>query len=280
VITVRPMALEDLEAAMDVSARAFELDIAAPHARDRWRERVLYTFRTDPAGAFVAEADGEIVGVAEALVRERLWVLSLLTVDPGRQSGGAGRGLFEAALGYGPADGPGLIVASDDPRALRLYGGAGFSPIPTFNAFGVVDPARFGRPDPEIELVPADEVESLAQVAREVRGAPLTRELHYARSRGETIFRLADRGFVVATRGEGIWSLAARDAQSATRLLRRGLAHAAGADPIRIRWITESQGWAIAAASEAGMQISPYGALFVRGEPGTLDPFLPSGPFA
>lgn len=273
---------------MDISARAFEFDISEPAARDRWRGRVLYTLITDRGGAFVAVLDGEIVGVAEAMVRERLWVLSLLAVDPSRQSAGAGSALLQAALSYRGNTSAGndsvvdaaLIVASDDPRALRLYRQAGFELRPTFDARGVLDAVGLGEPDPDIAVTGIDELESLAQLTREVRGAPLTGELAYALERGATIFRLTERGFVVAMPANGIWSLVARDEEAARRLLRRGLLHAAGPDPIRVRWITESQRWALALARELGMELTPNGALCVRGERGTLGPFLPSGPFA
>lgn len=282
-VAVRLMTHDDIEQATDVSARAFELDLDQPGARDRWRQRVAHISRTDPGGAFVAETGGEIVGVAEAMVREKLWVLALLTIDPAQQGAGIGRMLFDAALTYrgsAPGGGPGLIVSSDDPRAVRLYERAGFELTPTFTATGVVDPDVFGDPDPEIEVVGIEQLDRLEQVARLVRGAPMTLELPHALARGSTIFTLADRGYAVATPGDGIWSLTASDERSARRLLRRGLAHAAGLDPVRVRWITAAQEWAFEIVRDAGMSVTAHGGLCVRGRPGTLHPFLPSGAFA
>src|SRR5690242_463654 len=114
VLTVRPFELSDLHEAGDVSAAAFEFDISDPALGDRWRGRLAHTLRTDPEGCFVAEQDGRVVGVAQAMVRERLWCLSLITVDPGVQSGGVGRALMDATLEYGREEtDSGLIVASD-----------------------------------------------------------------------------------------------------------------------------------------------------------------------
>ena len=45
--------------------------------------RVAHLQRTDPGGAWVADAEGEIVGIALALVREGIWGLSLFAVARG-----------------------------------------------------------------------------------------------------------------------------------------------------------------------------------------------------
>ena len=53
----------------------------------------------DPGGAWVAERDGALAGAALALLREGLWGLSLLVVDPPAQGAGAGRELLRAGVG-------------------------------------------------------------------------------------------------------------------------------------------------------------------------------------
>ena len=83
------------------------------------------------------EDGGELTGAAIALVREGVWGLSLLVVRPGRQSSGLGRALLDRALAYGDAVRGGIILASPDPRALRLYARAGFELHPTVDATGV-----------------------------------------------------------------------------------------------------------------------------------------------
>ncbi len=123
----------------------------------------------------MAVRDGQIVGVAQVMVRERLWCLSLITVKPDAQSGGAGHALMQSALNYGTHADCGLIVASDDSRALRLYGLSGFRLLPTFQADGLIDRAALPRPDRRVREAGLIELEELAPISREVRGAPRTR---------------------------------------------------------------------------------------------------------
>ena len=97
----------------------------------------------------MAEAGGDVIGAAQAIQRERLWCLSLLAVQPGGQSAGAGRALMKAALTYGDST-HGMIPSSNDPRALRLYRLAGFTLLPTFEAEVVAERLFFapsGRGD-------------------------------------------------------------------------------------------------------------------------------------
>ena len=74
----------------------------------------------------------------------------------------------------------------------------------------------------------------------------------------------------------GCWWRATSEAASA--LLWHALAIADG--PTRVRWITGAQQWAIEPLVRARLQLTAYGALCVRGTPGTLQPFVPSVPFA
>jgi len=270
----------DLGAVAELTAAAFSWEPGDDLAERRWRERIAYPFTTDPDGAFVAELDGRVIGVAEAIVRERLWVLSMFAVQPGIQSGGAGRALIERVIGYGRDDtDAGLIVSSNDPRALRLYASAGFALQPTLRADGEVDRRALPRARSEIrEHGDADDLESLAVLARGIRGAPYTGELRFALGRGARLLRLRDRGFAVAGEDGSLWLLVASDEEAATALLWHALAMAEGATGVR--WITGAQQWAIDALVQARLQLTAHGALCVRGTPGTLQPFLPSAPFA
>jgi GNAT superfamily N-acetyltransferase len=269
-----------MDAAALVGAAAFGFELSEPERAGRWRSRLAHGLSTDPDGCFVAEHEGRIVGAAQALLRERLWILSLLVVDPDAQSTGAGRELLRRTLELAAPGSPGLIVSSNDPRALRLYGRLGFSLRPSFTAEGVVDRSALPAPDPAVHGAGEDDLDDLAAISREVRGAPHTQELRYAIGRGAQLLRLGDRGYVVALPPHGIWMLAARDDEAARTLLWSGLAAAATTEPVRVGWITGVQDWAVDVILRAGLRLSAYGALGVRGEVGPLRPYLPTAPFA
>lgn len=274
------MVASDLPAVLAVSAAAFGKDLSDAGERAAWRQRLTHPWETDPAGAFVEERDGRVVGVAQAIRRERLWVLSLLTVDPETQSRGSGRALLKAALSYAPGCTGRLIVSSNDPRAMRLYGLSGFQLLPTFEARGTLDRRKLpaGLPDPT--PVAAGELDRLEPIARAVRGAPHTPDLAIALDRGGLILRLGDEGYVVTRGGGGIFTLLARDGEVARALLWAGLAAGGDGEDGAVRWMTGAQDWAVGVVLRAGLQLAPYGALAVSGRPGTLRPFIPSGPFA
>ena len=279
---VRRMEMSDLPAAAAASAAAFDVDVSEEAAARRWSDRIAYPLTRDPDGALVAERDGRVIGVAQVLLRERLWCLSLLTVEPGGQSAGAGRALLDRALRYDEGTDAGLIVSSNDPRALRLYAQAGFSLLPTLETDGDVDRRALPRLNGAVRDGDPADLERLAAISRGVRGAPHTAELEYALSQGGRLLCAADRGFAVALAGHGVWLLVARDDEAARSLLWAALAHIGAREPQRpiVRWVTGDQQWAIDVLVRAGLRLTAYGALCVRGDPGPLRPFLPSGPFA
>lgn len=277
---VRRMEPSDVAEAAAVAAASFDIDISAPLAGERFRERLAHLLSTDPEGAFVAVRGGRIVGAAEAMLRDGVWCLSLLAVAPSQQSTGAGRSLFERALRYGNGATAGLIVGSNDPRALRLYGRAGFALLPTFDAAGPLDRRALPPPHPGVREDDDPDLELLEPVSREIRGASYTPELRLVLAQGGRLLRLRDRGFAVAHPTFGVWLLVARDEQAAVALLWSALALAGDVDRPCLRWITGDQEWAIAVALQAGLRLSAAGALCVRGRPGPLRPFVPSGPFA
>lgn len=277
-LRVRPMRATDITAVAELAAAAFSRDISDERAAQRWRERVAYPLGTDPAGAFVAERDGHVIGVAEAMARERLWCLSLFAVRPGIQSAGAGAALFDHAVAYRTDTDGGLIVSSNDPRALRLYARRGFSLIPTFGAEGEVDRRRLPARTGSVREDEGRELESLAALTRTIRGAPYGVELAFALKQGGRLLRIGDRGFTVIAEGGRVWTLVARDEEAATTLLWNALALTGG--EASVRWITGEQPWAIDVIVRARLRLTAYGALCLRGTPGTLRPFLPSAPFA
>jgi len=280
VIEIRALEPADLPAAARLSAAAFGFDITHPDKSRRWQSRLEHTLNSDPGGSFVAEREGEVIGIAQAMRREELWCLSLLTIDPGAQSRGAGRELLARVLEHGAGARAGLIVSSNDPRALRMYARAGFSVLPTLQAEGRLDRRALPPPDPELREGGSGDLQFLAAISREIRGAPHTQELEFALRQGAQLFVLTDRGFSVAMPGEAPWLLVARDEQAAHSLLNRALLATGNSDEVGVRWITAGQDWALDLLVRSRLSLHAGGALCVRGEPGPLRPFLPSGPFA
>ena len=276
---VRPMAEDDIHEVAIVTAEAFATDISSDAARRAWEQRLLHSLRSDPDGSFVSERDGIVTGAAQAVVREQLWILSLMAVSPTLGAGGEGRALMQSTLDYGRGSTGGLIVASSDPRALRLYASSGFALEATFKATGTIDPALIPGRHPAITPVPRSELGTLGPISRAARGAAHTPDLEVALFRGSSISRLEDRGFVVTMPGRGVWALAARDERAATALLWHALDEVQD-ESIDIGWISGRQQWAIDVLVAARISITDYGALCTRGAVGPLHPYIPSPPFA
>lgn len=272
----------DLPGASAASAAAFGLDLSEGGNGHSWPRRIAQPFETDPDGCFVAERrdDGEIVGLSQAMLRDRLWILSMLTVAPDAQGSAAGRALFDAALAYGSESDDGLIVSSSDSRALGLYASAGFSLRPALDAVGRVDGAALPSASEAIAPVSVDDVDDLADISRAVRGGSHAPELRFALAQGWPVLRHGDRGFVaVAPPFARVWLLVARDEAAARALLVAALELLAGHDEIVVRWIAGSQDWAVETALASGLRLRIGAAIAVRGEPGPLRPYIPSGPF-
>jgi predicted N-acetyltransferase YhbS len=277
---VRPMTPADIGQVATVTAEAFDTDISTAEARRAWEGRLMHSLRHDPDGSFVSVRDGVVTGSAQAVIREGIWILSLMAVSPTLGQGGEGRALMQSALGYDQGCAGGLIVASDDPRALRLYASSGFALEATFRATGSLDPASIPEPHPAISSVAAGDLASLGPISRAARGAAHTPDLDVALLRGASVSRLEDRGFVVTMPGRGVWTLAARDEEAATALLWHGLTEVRDEQAIDIGWITGRQQWAIDVVVAARLSIANYGALCTRGTVGPLYPYIPSPPFA
>ncbi|HWI73682.1 MAG TPA: GNAT family N-acetyltransferase, partial [Baekduia sp.] len=154
VTVARLMTDADVPAAAAVGRAALDAMIpdefrpsdAAEEARmaARSQTRVRHLRELDPEGAWVADQDGEVVGVALALVREGLWGLSLFGVKPGLQGQGVGGPILDGALRLAQRDDvdAGIILSSTDPRAMRRYFRAGFRLLPCVAAAGAINRAR------------------------------------------------------------------------------------------------------------------------------------------
>lgn len=283
-VVVRPMRRDDVpgaQAVADVAMReaGTRYGWVTPEVDDEGRARAqarhAHLLATDPDGCWVAEAGGRVVGIGLALVRERLWFLSLLAVDREVQAQGVGARLLEGTLRTAEGLPAGLIMASSDPKALRRYARAGFALLPGYEATGTVDrsllPATPGVRDGDWDT----DAERCDDLGRRLRGAGYGPDLPYLRDQG---FRLlvADDGFAVLRDG-GLKLLAAGDPATAQALLWAALAESTG--EVEVAPLTADQQWGIDVVLQARLSLRPGTSMCTRGAVGPLSPYVPSGAY-
>jgi GNAT superfamily N-acetyltransferase len=278
------MVLDDTPAVAGSMRDAF-VDLARrmggepPHwpALETTYPRIRHLIETDPQGAWVAVEGDRVVGSALALVREGVWGLSLLVVLPSHQSGGAGRALLERTLAYAEGCRGAIILASEDPRALRAYSRAGFAMRPAVDAVGPVK----RRPDAPADVRPGrwpEDRELVDRAGRAVRGAGHGADVPAWLAMGGRLFVHDGGGFAVVNRGE-LKVLAAGEPEIAAALLRAALREVPDGTEAEVEFITAGQDWAVPIVLEAGLDLRPAGAVFVRGDVGPMAPYLPSSAY-
>lgn len=252
----------------------------APEDVENRKARYKHFLRHDPGGAWVAEDDGRVSGVAISLVRERVWVLSLLAVNADHRNTGLGKNLLERALAYGDGCEGAMIASSQHPAAMRRYASAGFDLHPTLTASGVVRreaiPSGLAVRDGEEQ-----DLELAAEVDRAVRGGahgPDLEHLLVTSCRLLVAERPSGRGYAAEWNGSPA-VLAATDPVVARDLLWACLQRTPPGEKTEVNWITGRQNWSVPVALGAGLSLSPAGPICTRGNLGPLAPYLPSGPF-
>jgi GNAT superfamily N-acetyltransferase len=288
VTSIRALTEADVEAAAQVQVAAFddldrrmgeELPATSEERWDRVRGRIRHFLIHDPGGSWVSTSDdGEVTGVALASVRGDLWGLSLLVVRPGGQSGGAGRLLLDASLTYADGCDRAVILASRDPRAVRLYATSGFDLHPQMSAAGVPDlrqlPASVARVRP-IEPGDAALLERVDQQVRRATRGPDHELLGH--NTGFVCDDDAGTGYAYVTAGGYLTTLAASDERTASDLLWRCLQEVGSTGPAaNVSDLGANQQWAIRVALQARLSLTPRGPVLWRG--GSPPPaYLPSG---
>jgi ribosomal protein S18 acetylase RimI-like enzyme len=285
VVEIRPIRLEDVaeaevvwnEAITDVRRRQ-HLPIAErdPASARRMQTRVGHLLGTDPNGSLVAAEGARVLGVAQALIRERFWVLSLFGVHPTCQTRGIGRQLLDHALSYG-GEFAGTILSSRDPRAMRRYALAGFELHPATTAWGHVQRSKLPaaprvRPGDHCDLAWIDEID------RNLRGASHGADLPFLLDQGAHLLVIEGAGYALV-HGDSPVFLGARTEVEAQELLAGALATVPDDQVAEVNWITAPQQWAIQTVLTAGLELYPQGPVMLRGRTRPPVPYLPSGAF-
>lgn len=285
-VEIRPMTPDDVPASEAVWHEAW-LDLrrryhvsglpeaeVTPKMAAHVQARLERFLATDPGGSFVAVNGERVVGLAQALVREDLWVLSLFGVAVDAQEQGVGRRLLDASLPYGEGM-RGIIVASRDPRAARRYAAAGFTLHPAVTGWGRVKPEGLPAPD-GVRPASVDDFEWMGAVDREVRGASHGVDFDTMAEDGCRFLGVGREGYVVV-RGDRYGPLAAVDEDVAAALLAAALREAPTDTEVEVGWLTARQQWAIGVSLAAGLELHPVGPVFLRGFDEMPGPYLVSG---
>jgi len=289
---VRPMVEGDVAAVEQLTDESYvELDRRthrtgwpepAPRTAEQavgWSARVSHLVGTDPRGAWVAEDRSGLLGVVLSTRRDLTWTLAAYAVRPADQGRGVGRQLLDAASGYGSGCLRAMLIASEDPLALRRYRLAGFTlhpmmllwgPVPR-SALPVVDRVREGS---------AGDTDLMDSVDRQVRDAAHGRDHEVLARRYRLV--VADRstgsGYAYASPSGQPYLLAATNRRTATDLLWECLA---GSDPIRpvaVANVSAANDWAIDVGMACRMELWTRNYLALRGMKPPV-PYLPSGMF-
>lgn len=275
---VRPMREGDLEAFADITATSYyEVDartyqrawpdpVRRPPARNgAWVARTRAALRTDPAGCWVAEVDGQVVGGAVSRVRELMWILASFAVAPAHQGRGIGTQLMAAAMQHGRGCLRGMFAASADPGAVRRYRLAGFDLHPQMLLTGVVDRSAI----PVVERVReggAADVDLLDSVDRRTRGAAhlSDHELLLAQFRLVVADHTTGSGYAYVDADGSPALLAATNRRTAAKLMWEALASSAPGAQVSVHHITAANAWALDVGLAAHLAIHQNGYLCVR----------------
>lgn len=171
-MATRPARLEDLPELHGI----FERAVGELYGRHRFRPPEVsrsafvglhaHMLEHDAERFWVAEAEGKPIGFGASIVRDDVWFLSALFVEPDRQASGIGKELLRLAW---PSEEAGVrrrltILDSFQPVSTGLYSHAGLLPVtPVLNLGGV--PTAADRPELEPSEPVADDLLALDRAA-------------------------------------------------------------------------------------------------------------------
>lgn len=213
-VVVRTITERDVERAGDVDFAAFQ-DAALRHGAaptvttpGDCRSYVRHLLAFEPLGGVVAEAGGDVIGLAWVHVRGPVATLGPVAVDPSHQACGVGRRLVERCLSLAGARTPQvrLVHESYNAPALGLYLRLGFrvvSPLLELELPAARTVAALPPPSGVVvrDAVAADRARVVDRDARAF-GAPRPQNVDLYLERGRAV--VAERGRMLAGYALGI----------------------------------------------------------------------------
>jgi GNAT superfamily N-acetyltransferase len=279
-VEIRPMRDGDVVDAdrvcVDVLYTTFAGEEEAVRAA-RQHARIRHLLDTDPGGAWVAERDGRVEGVALALIREGVWGFSLFGVAAALQGRGVGRELFARCWEYGAGARGHLVLSTTNPQAMGIYARTGLPIRPCVAAAGIPDLSRAPDVDDVVEAGEAG-LPLADAIGRKLRGAGHGRDIPVPMAHGARLLVYEDRAFAVA-RASNLIMLGARDERAAQHVLWAVFATAGPGATVNVDFLTAGQDWALPVCLDARLALSPDGPMFAGGTLGPLAPYIPSGAY-
>jgi hypothetical protein len=309
-LTYRPVRPNELEACADIWRTSINDYIVPlgqheiPPETNQVGRLLGHLHSTDPDRFVVATmgsegADERVVAFTSAIVRERLWYLSMLFVLPELQGAGVGRQLLARVL---PADGEQVRSTATDsaqPISNALYASYGIAPrMPLLNLVGLpVRPAVFAQLPSGIVPVPFEEiaagqlggpghgdlVRAIDGLDREIVGLAHPQDHRYLRaeSRRGWLYHGPDRtpvGYGYASESGRLGPVAVRDPD----LLAPVLGHLTSAVNPRgafAMWIGGAADRALVPMLQAGFRLEDFPVLLCWDRPyADFSRYLPNSP--
>jgi ribosomal protein S18 acetylase RimI-like enzyme len=242
---------------------------------------------SDPDGYFCAVEGGQIRGMVSALVRGRVWYLSMFFVLPGDQGRGVGRALLQRALAYGDGSGVDVrcVLSSLDPRAQARYVMAGMAPRwPIYGLSG--DAAAVARLEARVghDLRPRElspDLGAAEKLVAEAFGDRRAHDLAHWRSDGGSAVAIERDGGLAAfafRRGQRIGPAAARDETALLEAVTAAAVAAAGDGKSVTMRVPGACASLLEALVTSGFHIGNI-TVFLSSRPyGRPELYLPSGP--
>ncbi|MGY2874513.1 putative N-acetyltransferase YhbS [Marmoricola sp. URHA0025 HA25] len=270
---IRQMGPDDVDQAERLSDEAFSpmaepgmSTNRTPEQQEQWRVRAAHLVGTDPAGCWVAEQDGQMVGFATSFRRDLIWFLATYAVRPDLQGAGLGRALLDASLTHARGCLRGMLSSSRDPRAFRRYRLAGFTLHPQMYLVGGVDRTAI----PVVEHVrEGDEsdfalLDSLDRQRRDAAHGP-DHAILLSQNRLVVVDRPSGAGYAYIAADGKPAVVCASDRRTASELLWEAVASAPPDATLTVPHLTAANEWAIDVGLAAGLAVHTAGYLAVRG---------------